>query len=155
MTKGDRCFIVSSCGCFVVSIVCRHVSTSSTQSRAAGPWGVVPGKTSQRFPVDRGVESIVDPWVLLSHQHLHSVRYSTAIFLQPINDQSLRPYHDDKCHICWSKSFKCFWSISGSPVVEYGPGDIEPARRIDGQLPINEILVSFILQHWDTTEDKN
>lgn len=57
--------------------------TSGTESGAAWPGGVVPGEASQRFPVHGGVEAIVDPWVLLPHQHLH---------IEPINHFTARDW---------------------------------------------------------------
>lgn len=84
----------------------------------------MPGKAGQRIPIQRGVETIVDPWVLFPHQD-----------------------HDDKGHVRWSKSFKSFWSVSGPPVVEGGTSNIESARRVNGQLPIDKVLVPFTLQH--------
>lgn len=84
----------------------------------------MPGKTHKRIPVQWGVETIVDPRVLLPHQH-----------------------HDYQGYVCWSQSFKSFWAVSGPPVVESGTGNIEPAWRVDGQLPIDKVLVPFTLQH--------
>lgn len=83
----------------------------------------MPGKPSQRFPVQWRIEAIVDPWVLLSHQH-----------------------HDNQGYICWPQSFKSFWSVSGSPVVKGGAGNVEPAWSVNGQLPIDKVLVPFTLQ---------
>ena len=61
-------------------------------------------------------------------------------------------YHDNKGYVCWPQSFKSFWSVSRPPVVKVGTGDIEPARCVDGQLPIDEILFTLTLQHYDTEE---
>lgn len=43
------------------------ISTSSTKSWAARPGSVVPGEASLKIPVQRRVEAVVDPWVLLPH----------------------------------------------------------------------------------------
>lgn len=42
----------------------------------------MPGEASQRVPVQWGVETIVDPWVLLPHQHLstHTTKRLTAVY---------------------------------------------------------------------------
>lgn len=84
----------------------------------------MPGKSAQRIPVDWGVETIVDAWVLLSHQH-----------------------HNNQCYICWPQRFKSFWPISRTSIVEGSTGHREPARCVDGQLPIDKELITFTLQH--------
>lgn len=61
---------------------------------------------------------------------------------------SLTSYHDNQGYVGRPQGFESLWSISGPPVVEGGARNIEPARRVDGQLPVDEILVSFTLQHW-------
>ena len=58
-------------------------------------------------------------------------------------------YQDDQGHVCRPQSFKSFWPIRGTSVVEGGTGNIEPARRVYGQLAIDKILVPFTFQHWD------
>ena len=57
----------------------------------------------------------------------------------------IHSYHDNQGHVCWPQSFKSLWSVSGPPVVEDGPADIKPTRRVNGQLPIDEVLVPFTL----------
>ena len=56
-------------------------------------------------------------------------------------------YHDYEGDICGAQSFKSFRSVSGPSVVESGASNVEPARRVNGQFPIDEILVTFTLQH--------
>lgn len=65
-----------------------------------------------------------------------------------------RPHHDYQGHVGRPQSFQGFGAVCGTPVVEDGPGDVEPARRVDGQLPVDEVLVAFALQHWDVEERK-
>lgn len=114
----------------------------------------MPGEASQRIPVQWGVEAIVDPWVLLPHQHLstHTTKSLTAVDDKTVLEEhffevSFRSHHDDQGHVCWPQSFQSFWCVSGSPVVEGGTGNLEPARRVNGQLPVDEVLVPFTLQH--------
>lgn len=61
-------------------------------------------------------------------------------------------YHDHQGYVCWPQSFKSFRPISGPPVVEGGTCNIEPTWSVNGQLPIDKVLVPFTLQHWDTEE---
>lgn len=68
--------------------------------------------------------------------------------------QGFSCYHDNEGHICWPQSLKSFWSVSGPPIVESRSGDFEPARRVNGQFPIDKVLITFTLQHWDTEERK-
>lgn len=68
---------------------------------------------------------------------------------------SILSYHDNQRYVCWPKSFEGFWPISGSPVMKDGTRDIEPAWCIDGELPIDKVLVSFTLKHWDTEKREN
>lgn len=65
---------------------------------------------------------------------------------------SVLSYHDNQGYVCGPQSFKSFWPISGPPVVEGGTCNIEPTWRVNGQLPIDIVLVPFTLQHWDTEE---
>lgn len=116
----------------------------------------MPGKATQRIPVQRRVETIVDSWVLLPHQHLniqttkHLTLHNDEHVFQTCVGVSFHCYHDNQGYVCRPQSFKSFWSVSGPPVVEGGTGNIEPARRVNGQLPIDKVLVPFTLQHWDT-----
>lgn len=70
------CLVPTNIPCFffLIDLACLlqrvHAFTSSTESGAAWPGGVVPGKANKRIPVQRGVKSVMDPWVLLPHQHL-------------------------------------------------------------------------------------
>lgn len=107
----------------------------------------MPGKTSQGIPVERRVKAVVDPRVLLPHQDLNKDKHSTL----PLNCS--RPlttlhgsYHDDQGHVGGPQSLESFGPIGGPPVVEGGTGDVEPARCVDGQVPVDEKLVPFILQ---------
>lgn len=68
---------------------------------------------------------------------------------------SFQSYHDNQGHVCWPQSFKSFWCISGPPVVEGSTGNIKPAWRVNGQLPIDIVLVPFTLQHWDTKRERD
>lgn len=139
------------------------VFTSSAESWTAWPRGVVPGKASQRIPVQWGVETIVDAWVLLPHQHLnmHTTKqkinmaqwWNYADLLRICFEVSFHSYHDNQGHVCWPQSFKSFWCISGPSVVEGSTGNIKPSRRVNGQLPIDIVLVPFTLQHWDTKRE--
>lgn len=36
--------------------------------------------------------------------------------------------------------------------MEGGAGNVEPPRGVDGKLPVDKILVTFTLQHWNTEE---
>lgn len=141
--------------------VCVHASTSSAESWAAWPGGVVPGKGSQRIPVQWGVETKVDPWVLLPYQHLHMqpniwrdtmMKIFGHLWRPVLSVLSALPYHDHQGYVCWPQSFKSFRPISGPPVVEGGTCNIEPTWSVNGQLPIDKVLVPFTLQHWDTEE---
>lgn len=123
--------------------------TSGAQSWTAWPGAVVPGEASQWIPVDWVVETIVDPWIFLSHQHLHTHfkilnKQIRDIFLK-IGFGRVQSHHDNKTHVCWPQSFQGFWSISGPPVVEHGAGDIESAWGVNGQLPIDKVLITFTL----------
>lgn len=67
----------------VKSIRARSGCTPSAECRAAGPGCVVPGISTQKVSADWGVEAVVDPWVLVPHQHLHThqhIRMSRMVF---------------------------------------------------------------------------
>lgn len=55
-------------------------------------------------------------------------------------------YHDNECHIGGPHRLQGLGLIGGSAVVESRPGDVEPARRVDGQLAVDEVLVAFAFQ---------
>lgn len=55
--------------------------------------------------------------------------------------------HDDQGHVGGPQSLEGLRPVSGPPVEEGGSCHAEPARRVDGQVPVDEILVPFVLQH--------
>lgn len=91
-------------------------------------------------------------------EHTYDQTFNTTqwwnFFWRPVLGVSFHPHHDNQGYVCWSQSFKSFRPVGGPPVVEGGTSNIEPARRVDGQLPIDEVLVPFTLQHWDREEDR-
>lgn len=144
-------FLCNRFGMFIVTRACFHLQRTGLSSVTGG---VVPGKANKRIPVQWGVKSIMDPWVLLPHQHLsrnttkHLKQWwKCCCFLNKDFFSFFFFYHDNQRHVCWPQSFKSFRPISRPPVVEGGTRNSEPARRVNGQLPVNEVLVSFTLQH--------
>lgn len=115
----------------------------------------MPGKTIQRIPAEGRVETIVYPWVFFPHQHLYEKgKFKlTHLVLPPFQKACSErlcscSYHDEQGDVCRPQSFETFRPIGGPPVVERGAGDIEPAWRVNVQLPIDEVLIAFTLQCW-------
>lgn len=125
------------------------VRTSGAKGGAARPGGVVPGEAGQRVPVERGVEAVVDPRVLLPDQDLkpHKRRTFNAVTEGDDLAWAAASDHDDQGHVRGPQSLEGLRPVSRPPVVEGGSCHAEPARRVDGQVPVDEVLVPFVLQH--------
>lgn len=61
--------------------------------------------------------------------------------------KSRRGYHDDEGHIDGARGLQGLRLISRPAVVESCPSDVEAARRVDGQLAVDEVLVTFAFQN--------
>jgi len=112
----------------------------------------VPGEAGERLPAHGGVEAVVDPRVLLPHQNLNTHRPMRGTFRKETFLRRCHPHHDHQGDVGRPQSFEGLRPVGGPPVVEGGTGNIEPARCVNGQLPIDKILVSFTLQHWTQRE---
>lgn len=68
----------------------------------------------------------------------------TTVLLYPTKPVG---YHDDEGHIGGPHGLQGLRLVSRSAVVESRPSDVEAAWRVDGQLAVDEVLVTFAFQN--------